>query len=86
LLTADRLEGSRTPRRQWHTFDRGKQPGWIETDMTASMQSNPLVKKMQSSVTKNTVLLRRSGKAEDGALRCDGCGEGVPNTPPSHFR
>jgi NAD(P)-dependent dehydrogenase (short-subunit alcohol dehydrogenase family) len=41
------------------------QPGWIETDMTASMQSNPLVKKMQSSVMKNTVLLRRSGKAEE---------------------
>jgi NAD(P)-dependent dehydrogenase (short-subunit alcohol dehydrogenase family) len=41
------------------------QPGWIETDMTASMQSNPLVKKMQSSMLKNTVLLRRSGKAED---------------------
>lgn len=41
------------------------QPGWIETDMTASMQSNPIVKKMQSSILKNTVLLRRSGKAED---------------------
>jgi NAD(P)-dependent dehydrogenase (short-subunit alcohol dehydrogenase family) len=41
------------------------QPGWIETDLTASMQSNPLVKKMQSSVMKNTVLLRRSGKAEE---------------------
>lgn len=41
------------------------QPGWIETDMTASMQSNPIVKKMQSSVMKNTVLLRRSGKAEE---------------------
>jgi len=33
--------------------------------MTASMQSNPIVKKMQSSMLKNTVLLRRSGKAED---------------------
>jgi NAD(P)-dependent dehydrogenase (short-subunit alcohol dehydrogenase family) len=41
------------------------QPGWIETDMTAAMQSNPLVKKMQSSVMKNTVLLRRSGKADE---------------------
>ncbi len=41
------------------------QPGWIETDMTSSMQSNPLIKKMQSSVMKNTVLLRRSGKAEE---------------------
>lgn len=41
------------------------QPGWIETDMTASMQSNPIVKQMQSSMMKNTVLLRRSGKAED---------------------
>jgi NAD(P)-dependent dehydrogenase (short-subunit alcohol dehydrogenase family) len=34
------------------------QPGWIETDLTAAMQSNPIVKKMQSSVMKNTVLLR----------------------------
>jgi NAD(P)-dependent dehydrogenase (short-subunit alcohol dehydrogenase family) len=41
------------------------QPGWIETDMTASMQSNPLLKKMQSSAMNNTVLLRRSGKAEE---------------------
>ena len=29
------------------------------------MQSNPIVKKMQSRVMKNTILLRRSGKAED---------------------
>jgi NAD(P)-dependent dehydrogenase (short-subunit alcohol dehydrogenase family) len=41
------------------------QPGWIETDLTASMQSNPLIKKMQSSMMNNTVLLRRSGKAEE---------------------
>lgn len=41
------------------------QPGWIETDLTASMESNILVKKMQESMLKNTVLLRRSGKAED---------------------
>ncbi len=41
------------------------QPGWIETDLTASMNSNPLVKQMQSSAMNNTVLLRRSGKAEE---------------------
>jgi NAD(P)-dependent dehydrogenase (short-subunit alcohol dehydrogenase family) len=41
------------------------QPGMIETDMTASMQSNPIAKKMQSSMMENTVLLRRSGKAEE---------------------
>lgn len=41
------------------------QPGWIETDLTASMQTNPIVKKMQSSMMNNTVLLRRAGKAED---------------------
>jgi NAD(P)-dependent dehydrogenase (short-subunit alcohol dehydrogenase family) len=41
------------------------QPGWIETDLTASMESNPIVKKMQESMLKNTVLLRRSGKPED---------------------
>jgi NAD(P)-dependent dehydrogenase (short-subunit alcohol dehydrogenase family) len=49
----------------WDIRSNVIQPGWIETDMTASMQSNPIVKKMQSSVMKNTVLLRRSGKAEE---------------------
>jgi NAD(P)-dependent dehydrogenase (short-subunit alcohol dehydrogenase family) len=41
------------------------QPGWIETDLTASMSSNPVMRKMQSSAMNNTVLLRRSGKAEE---------------------
>lgn len=41
------------------------QPGWIDTDMTAAMKSNPIVNKMQSNTLKNTILLRRSGKAED---------------------
>ena len=44
------------------------QPGWIETDLTASMSSNPIVKKMQSSAMNNTVLLRRSGKADEIAF------------------
>jgi NAD(P)-dependent dehydrogenase (short-subunit alcohol dehydrogenase family) len=44
------------------------QPGWIETDLTASMSSNPVVKKMQSKVMNNTVLLRRSGKADEIAF------------------
>ena len=44
------------------------QPGWIETDLTASMSSNPIVKKMQSKVMHNTVLLRRSGKADEIAF------------------
>jgi NAD(P)-dependent dehydrogenase (short-subunit alcohol dehydrogenase family) len=41
------------------------QPGWIDTDLTASMKSNPIVKGMQGHAMKNTVLLRRSGKAEE---------------------
>lgn len=40
-------------------------PGFIETDLTAPMSSNPLMKKVQSSVMNNTVLLRRSGKANE---------------------
>lgn len=44
------------------------QPGWIETDLTASMSSNPIMKKMQVSAMNNTVLLRRSGKAEEIAF------------------
>ncbi|WP_426595611.1 SDR family NAD(P)-dependent oxidoreductase [Cellulomonas sp. McL0617] len=52
------------------------QPGWIDTDLTASMKSNKLVKKMQSKMLKTTVLLRRSGVGEDIAnaalfLACD---------------
>jgi len=41
------------------------QPGFIETDLTAPMWSNPIARKMQSSVLKNMILLRRSGKAEE---------------------
>ena len=41
------------------------QPGWIETDLTATMSSNPIMKKMQVSAMNNTVLLRRSGKADE---------------------
>src|SRR6266513_1474244 len=44
------------------------QPGLIETDLTAPMISNPLVKKMQSKAMNNTVLLRRSGKADEIAF------------------
>ncbi|SAL86220.1 3-alpha-hydroxysteroid dehydrogenase [Caballeronia arvi] len=44
------------------------QPGFIETDLTAAMSSNPLVKKMASKAMNNTVLLRRSGKAEEIAF------------------
>jgi NAD(P)-dependent dehydrogenase (short-subunit alcohol dehydrogenase family) len=41
------------------------QPGFIETDLTARMSSNRLLKKMQSNAMNNTVLLRRSGKADE---------------------
>jgi NAD(P)-dependent dehydrogenase (short-subunit alcohol dehydrogenase family) len=41
------------------------QPGWIETDLTAAVSSNPLIKKIQSNAMNNTVLLRRSGKADE---------------------
>jgi NAD(P)-dependent dehydrogenase (short-subunit alcohol dehydrogenase family) len=44
------------------------QPGFIETDLTASMSSNPVVKKIASKAMNNTVLLRRSGKAEEIAF------------------
>lgn len=44
------------------------QPGWIETDLTASMSSNPVMKTLQSSAMNNTVLLRSSGKAEEIAF------------------
>jgi NAD(P)-dependent dehydrogenase (short-subunit alcohol dehydrogenase family) len=40
-------------------------PGFIETDLTAAMSKNAVVRKMQSHVMGNTVLLRRSGKADE---------------------
>ena len=41
------------------------QPGFIETDMTQGMTANPMVKKMSEHTMSHTVLLRRSGKAEE---------------------
>ena len=41
------------------------QPGWIETDLTAAMSSNIVMKKFQEHAMNNTVLLRRAGKAEE---------------------
>jgi NAD(P)-dependent dehydrogenase (short-subunit alcohol dehydrogenase family) len=41
------------------------QAGWIETDLIASMTSNPLMKRMTEHTMDHTVLLRRSGKAEE---------------------
>jgi NAD(P)-dependent dehydrogenase (short-subunit alcohol dehydrogenase family) len=49
----------------WGIRSNAIQPGWIDTDLTASMKSNPMVKHMQSSAMNHTVLLRRSGKAEE---------------------
>jgi len=44
------------------------QPGLIETDLTASMSSNPIVRRLQTNAMNNTVLLRRSGKADEIAF------------------
>lgn len=41
------------------------QPGYIDTDMTAGMQSNPVARKMSEKTMNNTILLRRSGKADE---------------------
>jgi NAD(P)-dependent dehydrogenase (short-subunit alcohol dehydrogenase family) len=41
------------------------QPGWIETDLTAAMSNNIVMKKLQQHAMNNTVLLRRSGNAEE---------------------
>jgi NAD(P)-dependent dehydrogenase (short-subunit alcohol dehydrogenase family) len=41
------------------------QPGWIETDLTAAMSKNALMKRMTKKSMNTTVLLRRSGKAEE---------------------
>ena len=49
----------------WNIRSNVIQPGWIETDLTAKMSSNPIMKKAQAHVLKNQVLLRRGGKAEE---------------------
>jgi NAD(P)-dependent dehydrogenase (short-subunit alcohol dehydrogenase family) len=41
------------------------QPGFIETKMTAAIQSNPLVKRMAKKQMEDQVLLRREGKADE---------------------
>ena len=49
----------------WNIRSNVIQPGWIETDMTAKVTSNPIIKKAQGHVLANQILLRRAGKAED---------------------
>lgn len=41
------------------------QPAWMMTDLTASMSSHPLMKRMQKTAMNHTLLLRRGGKAEE---------------------
>jgi NAD(P)-dependent dehydrogenase (short-subunit alcohol dehydrogenase family) len=41
------------------------QPGFIETDMTKPMTSNPLLKKKMQDTMNKTILLRRMGKPEE---------------------
>lgn len=41
------------------------QPGFIATKMTGKIQSNPLMKRMVNKQMKETVLLRREGRAEE---------------------
>ncbi|MFC5835297.1 SDR family NAD(P)-dependent oxidoreductase [Nonomuraea insulae] len=41
------------------------QPGFIDTDMTAAMKSNPVTRKVAEKTMNNTILLRRSGKADE---------------------
>jgi NAD(P)-dependent dehydrogenase (short-subunit alcohol dehydrogenase family) len=40
-------------------------PGFIETDMTARINSNPIMRKMSEHTMSNTILLRRTGKAKE---------------------
>lgn len=51
-------------------------PGWIETDLTARMTDNPVLRAAVDQQMNTTVLLRRAGKAEEIAstalfLACD---------------
>ena len=41
------------------------QPGFIETDMTAQINSNPVMRKLSEHTMSNTILLRRTGRAEE---------------------
>jgi NAD(P)-dependent dehydrogenase (short-subunit alcohol dehydrogenase family) len=41
------------------------QPWFIETDMTAKINSNPVMRTMSKHTMSNTILLRRTGRAEE---------------------
>jgi NAD(P)-dependent dehydrogenase (short-subunit alcohol dehydrogenase family) len=41
------------------------QPGFIDTDMTAKINSNPVMRNMSEHTMSQTILLRRAGKAEE---------------------
>jgi NAD(P)-dependent dehydrogenase (short-subunit alcohol dehydrogenase family) len=41
------------------------QPGFIETDMTARINANPVMRKLSEHTMSNTILLRRTGRAEE---------------------
>jgi 3alpha(or 20beta)-hydroxysteroid dehydrogenase len=41
------------------------QPGFIETDMTAKINSNPVMRQMSKHTMNNTILLRLTGRAEE---------------------
>lgn len=41
------------------------EPGFIDTDLTAAMQSNPIMKRMQARMMNKTILLRRTGQGDD---------------------
>ena len=41
------------------------QPGFIETEVTAQINSNPVMRTMNKHTMSNTILLRRTGKAEE---------------------
>ena len=41
------------------------EPGWIETDLTAAMSSNPIMRRIQHGQQNHTVLLRRPGQGDD---------------------
>lgn len=41
------------------------EPGFIDTDLTAGMSSNPIMRRMQARVMNKTILLRRTGEGDD---------------------
>jgi hypothetical protein len=58
------------------------QPGLIETDTTAKINSNPVTRTMSEHTMGNTILLRRTGRADSAECGQSGVDRDFVASPP----